>query len=135
MSGESNTFCHDAGHPNRLGNPRRDAIDSDDSSCLGSRDSDALKVERLVRRPRGKRVNSPQSAYQPPSVLPVPEVLLEGAFDGGVIGLLSGDNDDGSAKGFVKSLGVDDIESRERCSREKDYRSLSSSEQLKDHVG
>jgi hypothetical protein len=55
-------------------------------------------------------------------------VLLEGAFDGGVIGLLSGDNDDGSAKGFVKSLGVDDVESREGCSREKDHGGSSSSE-------
>jgi hypothetical protein len=58
-------------------------------------------------------VDSPQLAYQLPSDSPVGEVLLERTFYGCVIGLLSGDNDDGNVKRVVKSLGIDDVESCE----------------------
>ena len=70
-------------------------------------------MERLLRRLRCERVNSPEFAYQLPSGFPVCEVLLECTFDGRVVGLFSGDNDDGNVKRVVKSLCVDDVESCE----------------------
>ena len=43
----------------------------------------------------------------------VRKVFLECTFDGCVVGLFSGDNDDGNLKRVVKSLGIDDVESCE----------------------
>ena len=58
-------------------------------------------------------MNPPKSPYQFPSRSPVREVLPEGTFDGSVVGLFSGDNDDRNVKPIVKSSGIDYVESRE----------------------